>query len=246
MGTVARNGVPPARTIRPLRGARLLGREKPGEAREAGMAPRAMVFDIGNVLVAWRPEALYARLITDDAARARFFSEICPPEWNARFDRGEPMPEGVEAHAEANPEHAELIRAWWTRWPEMFGPAIEGSIACLRALKAKGTPVFALTNFAAETFALAQEMYPVLTEFDGAVVSAHVRRNKPEPEIYAALEAMAGVPPEALFFADDLLANVRAARARGWTAHHFRGATGLRQALIESGLLAPHEAPAPD
>ena len=208
------------------------------------MACSVMVFDIGEVLVRWRPEDLYARLVTDDAARARFFRDICPPEWNARFDRGEPMPEGVEAHAERHPEHAELIRAWWSRWPEMFGPAIEGSIACLRALKAKGTPVFGLTNFAAETFEIAQRMYPVLTEFDGVVVSAHVKRNKPEPEIYAALEALAGVAPETLFFADDSLPNVRAARERGWTAHHFRGAAGLRQALIEADLLKPHEAPA--
>ena len=209
------------------------------------MAYAAMVFDIGNVLVEWRPEALYEKLIAEDAARARFLREICPPEWNARFDRGEPMPEGVEAHAERHPEHAELIRAWWLRWPEMFGPAIEGSLACLRAVRATGLPVYGLTNFAAETFEIATKMYPALTEFDGVVVSAHLGRNKPEPEIYAALEAMAGVAPEALFFADDSFPNVEAARARGWTAHHFRGAAGLRQALIEADILKPHQAPPP-
>jgi 2-haloacid dehalogenase len=207
------------------------------------MAPQAMVFDVGNVLLRWEPERLYRRLIADDAERARFFTDICPPEWNAEFDRGESMPEGVEAHAARHPGHAELIRAWWLRWPEMIGPAIEGSVACLRALKAKGVPVYGLTNFATHTWVLAEKMYPFLTEFDVLVVSGRERRIKPEPEIYAILEERAGMPPEALFFADDLPANIAAARKRGWTGHLFRNADGLRQALIEAALLKPHEAP---
>jgi 2-haloacid dehalogenase len=207
------------------------------------MTLSAMVFDVGNVLFRWAPETLYDRLIADPEDRRRFLTEICPPEWNLAFDRGESMPEGVERHAERHPAHAELIRAWWTRWPEMTGPAIEGSIACLRALKAKGTPVFGLTNFATDTYAIAETLYPVLTEFDAVVVSGREGVIKPDPGIYAILEARAGLPPEALFFADDSPANVAAARARGWTAHLFRGAHGLRQALIEAALLKPHEAP---
>jgi 2-haloacid dehalogenase len=205
------------------------------------MTPQAMVFDIGRVLIEWEPERLYARLIPDAAERARFFRDVCPPGWNEAFDRGRPMPQGVTEDAAANPEHAELIRAWWERWPEMVGPAIDGSVACLRALKRKGVPVYGLTNFAAETFVIAQEMFPFLTEFDHVVVSAHVRRNKPEPEIYAALEAAVPHAPEALFFADDSEKNVIAARARGWRAHLFEHPEGLQAALIACGLLTPAE-----
>ena len=211
------------------------------------MAVQAAVFDIGEVLVQWRPERVYDRLIADEAERARFRAEICTDAWNAAFDRGAPMPEGVEAHAARHPAHADLIRAWWSCWPEMFAPAIDGSVALFRALKAAGVPVFGLTNFAAETFEIAQRMYPVLTEFDRVVVSAHVRRNKPEPEIYEALEReaaeAAGLAPDALFFTDDRAENVAAARARGWTAHLFRGPYGLSRALVETGLLAPHQLP---
>jgi 2-haloacid dehalogenase len=210
------------------------------------MALQAVVFDVGDVLFHWEPEKLYRRLIADAEDRKRFLAEICSPEWNAGFDRGAAMPEGVARHAERHPAHAELIRAWWSRWPEMTGPAIEGSIACLRALKAKGLPVFGLTNFAAETWPIAQTLYPVLTEFDDVVVSGREGRIKPEPEIYALLESRVPVAPEALFFTDDRPANVAAARARGWTAHLFRGAHGLRQALIEAALLKPHEAPVLD
>lgn len=203
--------------------------------------PEAVVFDIGDVLVRWDPMRVYRELIPDDAARAHFFAEIMPPEVNARFDRGEPMPEGVERHAERHPEHADLIRAWWTRWPDTIGPAIPGSVACLRALKAKGAPVYGLTNFAAETLAIARGMFPFLTAFDACVVSAEVGANKPEPEIYAALEAVAPHPPAALFFTDDKPYNVAAAETRGWTGHHFTGAEGLQAALIAAGLLTRAE-----
>jgi 2-haloacid dehalogenase len=203
----------------------------------------AVVFDIGNVLIRWDPERLYRRLILDDAARRRFLTEVCPPAWNERFDRGEAMPAGVEAHAALHPAHADLIRAWWERWPEMLGPAFEGTVACLRALKAKGTPVYALSNFAADTFEIARRLYPVLDEFDGRVVSAHVGLVKPDPAIYALVEDLAGLPPEALFFVDDLPANVAVARARGWRAHRFNGEGGLVRALLDHDLLAPHEAP---
>jgi 2-haloacid dehalogenase len=205
------------------------------------MTPQAMVFDIGEVLVGWSPERLYARLIPDADARARFFREVCPPEWNDAFDRGRSMPQGVAEDAAANPEYAALIRAWWEMWPEMIGPPIEGSVACLRALKRKGTPVYGLTNFAAETFAIAQRMFPFLTEFDHVVVSAHVKANKPEPAIYAALEAAIPHPPQALFFADDKPANVAGARARGWRAHLFETPEGLQAELVACGMLEPAE-----
>lgn len=204
-------------------------------------APTAMVFDIGDVLVRWDPVRLYRRLIPDDAARAHFFAAIMPPEINAGFDRGGTMAEGVEAHAARHPDHAALIRAWWTDWPETLGPAIDGSVACLRALKAKGVPVYGLTNFAADTFPIAQAMFPFLRDFDAVVVSAHVGANKPEPAIYAALEAAVSEPPERLFFTDDKAANIAAAVDRGWCGDHFTGAAGLQAALIEAGLLTRAE-----
>lgn len=203
------------------------------------MDGRAVVFDVGNVLFRWDPEKLYARLIPDAGARRRFLTEICPPAWNLTFDAGAPMPEGVEAHAARHPAHAELIRAWWTGWAEMTGPQIDGSVACLHALKARGVPVFGLTNFAAETFAIARTLYPVLEAFDHCVVSAAVKRVKPDPAIYEILEAQTGYGPERLFFTDDSPANVAAARARGWTAHLFEDAAGLLAALEAEGFLPP-------
>ena len=73
----------------------------------------------------------------------------------------------------------------------------------MRALKARGVPVFALSNFGITTFEIACEAYPFLKEFDRFYISGHMGVIKPEPEIFAALEADCAVAPEALLFTDD-------------------------------------------
>ncbi|RMH52744.1 MAG: HAD family phosphatase [Alphaproteobacteria bacterium] len=203
--------------------------------------PRAVVFDIGNVLVGWDPERLYARLIPDAAQRQAFFAEAELAAMNRDIDLGAPFRARVEAQAAAHPRHAALIRAWHDRWSEMFRPAIAGSVALMRLLRARGVAVHALSNFGAETFALARSIYPVLGDFDLTVISGEEGVAKPDAEIYARLEARTGLERPALFFTDDRAENVAAARRRGWRTHLFRNPAALALELVEAGLIAPHE-----
>jgi len=124
----------------------------------------------------------------------------------------------------------------------MFSPEIAHSSRLLRALRARGVPVMALSNFGRETFAMAERMYPVLTEFDRRYVSGHLGVIKPDPRIYEIVEADTGLAPGGLFFIDDRADNVAAAAARGWQVHHFTGAGGLAARLVAEGLLSEEEA----
>lgn len=198
------------------------------------MRPTHMVFDIGRVLIGWQPEAFYEREIGPEA-RARLFAEVDLYGMNLRIDAGEGFA-AVEAAALAHPDWAAEIRLWRDRWPEMLTGPIEGSVALLQKLKAQGTPVLALTNFGTETLAIAQGIFPFLNDFDRMFVSAELRLLKPDPAIYAALEAAMGLPPEALFFTDDVAENTAAAAARGWRTHHFTTPERLAEALVEAGL----------
>jgi 2-haloacid dehalogenase len=200
-------------------------------------AAKAVVFDIGNVLVEWHPEKLYGRLIPDPAARAAFFAESGVEAMNLEVDRGAPFPGHIEAHAERNPRHAEMIRAWARHWHEMFHPAIPGTVTLLRALRRRGVPVHALSNFGAESFERARQLYPFLDEFDIPVISGRERTIKPEPRIYAILEERTGLAGDALLFADDREENIAAARARGWHGHLFRDPDGLARELRAHGLI---------
>lgn len=205
------------------------------------MAVQAVVFDIGNVLIEWQPERFYDREI-GEAACAAMFADVDLHGMNDRVDSGENWRATVYEWAERYPEHREAIRMWHDRWIELASPVVPHSVQLLRSLRAKGVPVFALTNFGIESFAYAESIYRFLEEFDRRYVSGHLGLIKPDPAIYAAVEADCGLPPEALLFADDRAENIAAAEARGWQCHLFTGPQGWADRLVAEGLLSADEA----
>jgi 2-haloacid dehalogenase len=202
------------------------------------MAVDHVVFDVGNVLIEWDPQHLYRKLIPDAAARARFLAEICTPEWNIEQDRGRLWADAVAERTALFPDHARLIRAFDERWPEMVPGEVPGSVALLEALRGAGVPLYAITNFSAEKFVLAQSRFPFLTQFRDVVVSAEERLLKPDPAIYRVLLERNGLQASRCLFIDDSEKNVRGAEAVGMRAHHFRDAAGLAADLRGLGLLA--------
>lgn len=205
------------------------------------MTPEAVIFDIGNVLLEWQPERFYDREIGAER-RARLFAEVDLAGMNAGVDLGAPFAASVEALALAHPDWGPEIRMWRERWFDIAHPPIEGSIRLLRALKARGVPVLALTNFGSETFDAAAERLPFMAEFDRAWVSGRMGVMKPDPAIYAALEAESGIAPGRLLFADDKAENIAVAAARGWQTHLFDGWEGWAARLVAAGLLDKAEA----
>ena len=195
-----------------------------------------VIFDLGDVLIAWDPRKLYRKLIPDAVTMERFLSEVCTPEWNARQDAGRSLTEGTAELLAAFPQHEIWIRAFYERWPEMLGEVIEGSAELLRELQAKGYRVLALSNWSAETFPLARSRYPILAAFEGVVVSGQEGMIKPDPAIYRLLCDRYRIAPERAVFIDDSLRNVAAARAFGMQAIHFRSPLQLRDALVSLGL----------
>ncbi len=201
----------------------------------------AVVFDIGNVLLRWDPEGFYDRVIGPER-RARLFAEVDLAGMNARVDMGESFADLVAGTAAAHPAWAAEIAMWRDRWIEMAAPEIPETVAILRALRARGVPVFALSNFGVETFALAEAHYDWLGEFDRRYISGHLGVMKPDPMIYRIVEADSGTTPERLLFADDRADNIRAAEARGWQGHLFDGPAGWAARLIAEGLLTEEAA----
>jgi len=201
----------------------------------------AVVFDIGNVLIEWQPERFYDAAIGAPARRA-MFAEVDLHGMNDAVDRGGDFRETIYATAERYPRWRDAIRLWYENWIDMASPAIPHSVRLLRALRARGVPVFALTNFGIGSFAQARTQYDFLGEFDRAWVSGQMGVIKPDPRIYEMAEADCGLPPSALLFADDRAENIAAAAARGWQAHHFTGPEGWAARLVAEGLLSEKEA----
>jgi 2-haloacid dehalogenase len=205
------------------------------------LQPKAVIFDIGNVLIGWNPERFYDATIGPDRRRA-LFAAVDLHAMNDLVDQGALFRETIYDWAGRHPAWAPEIRLWHDRWIDMASPRIEGSIALLRALRRKGVPVFALTNFGIHSFAYALTQYDFLSEFDHAYVSGHMGVIKPDPAIYAMVEDNCRIPPAALIFTDDKRENIAVADARGWQTHLFTGWQPWARRLVTEGLLTEQEA----
>jgi 2-haloacid dehalogenase len=204
------------------------------------MATEAVVFDLGGVLIDWDPRYLYRKLLADEAAVEEFLATVCTPEWNAEQDRGRPFAEAVAELVERHPAHAAAIAAYHERWTEMLGGEIPGTVAVLAELRAAGVPLYALSNWSAETFRLTRGRFPFLKWFDGLVVSGEEGVTKPDRRIFELLIERFGLDPAATVFVDDSAANVDAARDLGIDAIRFHDAGALRRDLAARGLLDGH------
>ena len=204
-------------------------------------APRrrsVVVFDVGGVLLQWDPRHLYRKLFAgDDAAMEHFLGNVCTEEWNERQDAGRTF---ADAAAELLPAHADkahLIHAFGRRFDEMIPGAIEENVDILRELKRAGVPLYAVTNWSAETFPSAQNRFDFLAEFDGIVVSGEEGVIKPDPRIFRILLDRYDILAHAAVFIDDNPANAEAATNLGIHGIHFRSPQQLRRELVELGLL---------
>jgi 2-haloacid dehalogenase len=202
------------------------------------LATKAVVFDLGGVLIDWDPRYLYRKLLADEAAVEEFLATVCTPEWNAEQDRGRPFAEGVAELVERHPVHAAAIAAYHERWTEMLGGDFPGTVELLAGLRDAGVPLYALTNWSAETFGIARERFGFLEWFDGVLVSGEERMIKPDPAIFRLFLDRFGLDPGATFYVDDSRSNVAAAAELGFDAVQFTGPEQLRRDLAARGLLA--------
>ncbi|OUD08505.1 hypothetical protein BVC71_13475 [Marivivens niveibacter] len=199
------------------------------------MTPDTVVFDIGAVLVDWRPELAWADDLGLEGARA-FLDRIGFEKLNFACDAGASFADA--SRQIADPEDAARLAQYVDRYPLTVANKITGTWDILFDLKARGYAVHAITNWSAETWPRGLSVHPELAEvFGTTVVSGQVGVVKPSVEIYRLLCDLAEVMPEHCVFIDDGLHNCLGAKAAGMDAIHFTGSDALSGALKERGLL---------
>jgi 2-haloacid dehalogenase len=197
-----------------------------------------IIFDLGAVLVDWNPQYLYRTLFTNEDEMNYFLANITTPDWNEEQDAGRSLQEGTNLLVEKFPEHEDNIRAFYGRWQEMLGDAIEGTVEIFGKLKGSGKyRIYALTNWSAETFPVALERYEFLNWFDGIVVSGTEKMRKPNPAFYQLLLDRYAVKTENALFIDDNLRNVLAAEEMGIKSIHFKSPEQLKSELNTFGVI---------
>jgi 2-haloacid dehalogenase len=233
---------PPAQSRAPEGGPAV---RRPARDEQRGPAASrftAVAFDIGGVLIDWNPRHLYRKVFgPDEAAMERFLAEVCTPAWNARLDAGLPFAEGIAELIRQHPSQAEAIEIYRSRWDEMLEGAFEDTVEIVRELRRANVPVYALSNWSAETYASTRRRFPFLDELDGTLISGEIGVGKPDPAMFRAFLDRFGLVAESTVFIDDSSANVAVARSLGIEAIQFRDAGQVRRELIARGFpLATH------
>lgn len=203
--------------------------------------PEIVIFDLGGVLIDWDPRRLYRKLFGGDEERMeRFLAEVCTPAWNHRLDEGRPFTEAIAELVTRFPQQADLIRAYHHRWPEMLGGPIAATVTVLESLNACGAPLWAITNWSAETFPVVRDDpdYAFLGWFQEVFVSGALRMAKPGEAIFAHALERIRAPARACLFIDDNPANLATAARLGMRTHRFTTAAALAGELRRLGLLA--------
>ncbi len=197
----------------------------------------AVVFDVGRVLIRWERHLPYLQHFPDPAELDWFMDTVIPLDWHARHDAGESAADLVAERSALFPEHADLIADWFDRFNESIPGPVPGSPELVERLHANGVPLYAITNFGADTWAGYFPTNPLFDRFRDIVVSGVEKLAKPDPAIYDLAARRFGHAPAAMLFIDDSEPNVIAARECGWQAHHFVDAAGLEADLSGRGLL---------
>lgn len=178
------------------------------------------LWDLGNVVIRWEPETVL-QMIGYDSLQTDYLrtSLLGHQDW-LDLDRGVTT-EAVVAKrlvAESSLTMDQALRCFDIVRESMID--LEPSLQILHEMKAAGIPMYVLSNMPlANADYLRQRDYFSL--FDGVVISGEEKLLKPEPEIFKLVLYRFNLNAAEVYFIDDSLPNIEAARNLGMQAQHF-------------------------
>jgi FMN phosphatase YigB (HAD superfamily) len=196
------------------------------------MQIKNVVFDIGNVLISFRPDEFHRKRGVSSEKIDLYLKEIYHSrEWQM-IDRGVmTIPEAIISIAGRSSLTTQETAGVFNLLEEMLFPLAENG-KLLKPLKMARFSLYFLSNFAEEMFDKVRSKNHFFSYFDGGVLSATVKMLKPEPEIYHELIRKYNIKPAETLFIDDLLPNIEAAGAIGFQTLYLHDHKRLREELL--------------
>ena len=176
---------------------------------------RNVIFDLGGVLITWRPQEIIDGFYAEPALREAICKHVFQhPDWQ-ELDRGMlDEPGAAKAFAARMGRPVEEMAALFERVRASLLP-IPATVDLARALRGRGLSLYALSNMSEPMFRHLHGRYSFFEVFHGIVISGAIKLVKPDPAIFAHLAQRYAIAyPESVFI-DDLPANVAAARRLG-------------------------------
>jgi putative hydrolase of the HAD superfamily len=174
-----------------------------------------IVFDLGNVLISFRPAEFLDKKNYPENFKTRILSDIFGSREWLLLDSGEiTTQEAIDSIAKSSSLKREEILHIFNLRTELIYP-IDQNIRILPDLKKRGFRLFYLSNFPLDIFDEVKNGYYFFRYFEGGLISAEAKVSKPDNRIYKLLlEKYNLIPGESLFI-DDIEVNVKAAENNG-------------------------------
>lgn len=178
------------------------------------------LWDLGNVVIRWEPETVLQMFGYDEEQTAYLRSGLLGhPDW-LDLDRGVTTENAIATRLvkESSLSMEQAVRCFDVVRDSMID--LPQSVQVLQDMKAAGIPMFVLSNMPlVNAEYLRQRDYFSL--FDGVVISAEEKLMKPEPELFKLVLDRFELTAADVYFIDDSLPNIEAARSLGMAAQHF-------------------------
>jgi putative hydrolase of the HAD superfamily len=194
--------------------------------------PRALLFDLGGVVMALDWDRVFAAWAAASGAnagdlRARYSFDV-PYQRHERGEIGE-----LEYYQALRRSLGIDIddKAWAEGWGALFVDEITPTVELIARVKDR-IPVYAFSNSnPAHERMWSKRFERALGHFRNVFVSSALGARKPERVAFEKIAARIGVPMHETLFFDDTLENVEGARAAGLQAVHVKGPQDVRDAL---------------
>jgi len=195
------------------------------------MRPDFVYFDLGNVLLYFDHGLATRRMaklagVTTEQMRSFVFEGPLQNEYETGLISGVQFVSRISDSIGRELDVAEMLQAA----ADMFIPNSH-ILSILSEIRDLGIPMGLLSNTCEAHWVWISELgYPQVTGwFSPIILSYEVKSMKPDPHIYNEAQRLAGHRASGIFFTDDRVENVEAARKAGWTAEVFVNADRLRE-----------------
>jgi HAD superfamily hydrolase (TIGR01509 family) len=199
-------------------------------------APKAVVFDLGKVLVdfdysiAGRRIAALSRM---SASEVQAFIDHSPLLF--RFETGEIDRQQFFSEIQAATGFRGTLAEFSEFFADIFTP-IEPMVDLHDELRERGVPAYIFSNTNELAIGHIRRNFEFFSRFDGYVLSYEHGVMKPQPGLYEAVESCARLRGGEILYLDDRPENVTAGANRGWQAILHKSPETSR-AIIESASL---------
>jgi len=196
-----------------------------------------LVFDLGGVVVRWDPDAIIAGVFKDEEVKARVRHGVFGHADWLELDRGTlGRDEAIARAAQRTGVAASDIKRLLHAVPPSL-VAFPDTVDLLYRLKAKGHPLYCLSNMHFASIEHLEQAYDFWEVFSGAVISCRLQLCKPETGIYQHLLRTYALRAEDTLFIDDVQVNLDAAARIGMRTLKFENAARCERDLRALGLI---------